>query len=383
MSSRLKWILTALVVLLVVGGGILVWNSRPSSRASGDELVLGWMGPLTGDAAAYGRAIQNGSVLALEEAGQKLPGTSHRVRVLFEDDRAETALGRTVFKFLADRVTAPVIVQAAGSSVMLANIPEAQSRRIVYISPSCSSDRIRAGGDYIFRTWPSDDDQADYLADLVSKRLRAKTAAVLYIDNAYGAGLAEAFRQAFMKSGGTVPIFEPVQVGGTDFRAQLLRVKQAKPDIVFTPVQALEAARMMRQSRELQIESRFVADAVLYSQDFLASAGEAANGMLISNLAWNPGKSPEAADFARRYTARFGSEPDIYSAAGFDNMRLLLQALAASGNAKDGAAIRDALLRLPVFQGVTGSIKFNSDGEVSLPYELNEVRDGKFVVVGL
>lgn len=377
--QRITWILVLILAAIVA---FVIWTATRNNADAKADITIGWMGPLTGDAAAYGTAIQNGTILALEEAGQTLPGSSRHVKILFEDDRAEVALGRTVFSFLADRIDTPLIVQAAGSSVMLANIPDAQSRHIVYISPSCSNDAIRNGGDFIFRTWPSDAYQAEYLAQVVKQRFSAQRVAVLYIDNAYGSGLAKAFKARFEAVGGSVVLFEPVQVGGTDFRAQLLRVKSAAPDATFMPVQALEAARLIRQARELRVGGRFVADAVLYSQDFLKAAGDAANGVFISNLAWNPSKSRQAEEFARRYHERFGVEPDIYAAAGYDNTRIVFEALARTQNTSDGAAIRDALLELPTFDGVTGPLKFDGNGEVQIPYELNEVHDGQFVVIG-
>jgi branched-chain amino acid transport system substrate-binding protein len=219
------------------------------------------------------------------------------------------------------------------------------------------------------------------LSEVVRNRFSAHTAAVLYIDNAYGSGLAQAFRRSFEAAGGRTPLFEPVQVGGTDFRAQLLRVRSANPDVVFIPIQALEASRLIRQARELHINARFVADAVLYSQDFLSAAGSSANGLFVSNLAWSPEHSPAAAEFARRYQERFHEAPDIYAAAGYDNARIVLQALAATRNLQDANSIRDALLGLPQFSGVTGTLKFDQNGEVHVPYELNEIQAGRFVVL--
>ena len=378
--SRQRIAIFVVIALAAVAAAVW-WASSRRPQSDGSDIVIGWMGPLTGDAAAYGRAIQNGTTLALEEAENRLPNSRRSIRIIFEDDRAEAALGRTVFSFLADRINTPLIVQAAGSSVMLSNIPDAQSRGIVYISPSCSNDEIRNGGDFIFRTWPSDLYQAEYLSEAVSTRFSARRVAILYIDNAYGSGLAQAFRSSFEAGGGTVVLYEPVQVGGTDFRAQLLRVRTAAPDVIFTPVQALEASRLIRQARELRVGGRFVADAVLYSQDFLEAAGDAANGVVVSNLAWNPQRSPAAAEFAARYQARFGEAPDIYAAAGYDNARIILQALAATDDTSSGASIRDALLQLPRFQGVTGELQFDENGEVRVPYELNEIQNGAFVVL--
>lgn len=378
-GSKGFYAVIAVIVLLVAGVG---WFGARQSESSPDrEIVFGWMGPLTGDAAAYGRSIQNGTLLALEEAGYKVPKTGRSVRVLFEDDKAEPALGRTVFKYLSEKINTPLIVQAAGSSVMLANIPEAQNRKIVYISPSCSSDRIKGTGQFTFRTWPSDSYQADFLSDVVSRKFHARTAAVLYIDNAYGSGLADAFRRRFTASGGKIVIFEPVQVGGTDFRAQLLRVKDASPDIIFTPVQALEAARLIRQARELQLNSKIFADAVLFSQDFLSGAGDAANGVYVSNLAWNPGRSDAARSFAQKYQARFKSPPDIYAAAGYDNAAMLLAALSSTKNTQSGLSIAASLHGLPTFHGVTGDLRFDDKGEVHVPYELNQIIRGSFVLV--
>jgi branched-chain amino acid transport system substrate-binding protein len=373
-----------LLMIAIVAAAFYACRARTTEKASPasaapSSVVIGWMGPLTGDAAPYGQAIRNGGLLALAQAKERVPGKGTAIQVLFEDDQAQPALGRTVFRSLLARIKTPVIVQAAGSSVMLANIPEAEKQKVVYISPSCSSDKIRDGGDFIFRTWPSDAYQAEFLAKVVRERLKARRAATFYINNDYGSGLATAFNATFKSLGGDVVLSEPLQPAGTDFRAQLLRLRNVTADVVFTPVHALEAARLIRQARELGLKQQIVADAVLYSPDFLKAAGSAANGMLISNLAWKPSSSSSGGAFSAAYRARFREDPDIYAAAGYDNMRIILQALAKSVN-YSAPAIRDALYGVKDFDGVTGRISFDRNGEVHLPYELNQVIDGKFEV---
>lgn len=151
-----------------------------SCRPHPNDIVLGWIGPLTGDAAAYGQSIKKGTDLAVQELNRNGGVDGKHLHIVYEDDQASARLGTAAMQKLLSVDKPPVIIQAAASSVMLANIPIAEQSKVIYISPSCSSDKIRdeklrLNTKYIFRTWPSDSYQGRFLARFVFGNLGAKT----------------------------------------------------------------------------------------------------------------------------------------------------------------------------------------------------------------
>jgi len=347
-----------------------------------DRITIGWIGPLTGDAEPYGQAVKRGTELAVEEANAAGGIRGVPLHVVYEDDQALPRLGTAAMQKLLAVEKPPVIIQAAASSVMLANMPAAEQNKVVYISPSCSSDKIREEKirlktRFIFRTWPSDSYQGRFIARFLRHQMKVNETAILYINNDYGASLAAVFAEEFRALGGSVISQKAFRQEATDFRTQLTRVKASRASWVFLASHYKEAAQLLRQAKRLGLDTRFVADAALFSSELLKLAGSAAEGLLVTSPEWDPDSSrPEVARFVRAFRRRYGGVPDIYAAAGYDLIGVLVQALRTHGDRSE--RIRDGLLSLGSYRGVAGTIKFDALGEVESQYRLYQARAGRF-----
>jgi len=371
---------------LVCSSAIVLVAWTWGCRSGRNDIKIGWIGPLTGDAAPYGQSIKKGTDLAVEGINAQGGVGGKKLRVVYEDDQATARLGTAAMEKLLAVDKPSVIIQAAASSVMIANIPVAERNKVVYISPSCSSDEIRAekvrlNAKYIFRTWPSDSYQGQVIAHFVFERLGARRSAVLYINNDYGVGLKEAFVNEFRALGGEVVADESFDQGATDFRSQLVRIKQSGPGVVFLSSHYVEAASVLRQAKQLGLKAQFVADAALFSPEILKLAGTAAEGLIVTNPEWDPqSKQSGVRTFVTEFQHAYHDTPDVYAASGYDLTRLLAQAMREKGLSSE--QIRQGLLGLKGFQGVTGRIVFDEFGEVQGHYTVYQVRDGAFVPFG-
>lgn len=380
-----KLVLIVVAVLAVVAIALLVTKGSGSTTAQA-EIRIGWIGPLTGDAAPYGIAIKRGTDLAVQDvnASAKLLKS---LQIIYEDDQAKPALGVAAFQKLVQVNNVPVVIQAAASSVMLAVMPEAEKAKVVYISPSCSSDKIRAekirnNDKYTFRTWPSDAFQAELLAGFAFNELKAKKSAILYINNEYGVGFKEVFGKQFQGIGGSIALSEGFAEGTTDFRSLLTKVKEAVPDVVFIPSQYKEAAQLLKQAKELGVNVQFLADAALYSPELLKAAGNAAEGLILTNPEWSPqSEKPQVKAFVAAFRKAYGQDPDVYAAAGYDLIFVLAQAM-GDGNGVTADSVRQNLLQMKPHDGVTGEIKFDSIGEVRWGFAIFKVTSGEFMSFG-
>ncbi len=374
-------VLVAVFLLAVVAAAVLLVK-RPSPTSAPAEISLGWIGPLTGDAAPYGVAIKRGTDLAVEEinASGKL---GKPLRIIYEDDQAKPTAGVAAFEKLTKVNNVSVVIQAAASSVMLAVMPIAEAAKVVYISPSCSSDKIRAekmhnNYKYIFRTWPSDAYQAEVLARFAANALKAKKAAVLYINTEYGMGFKDVFAKQFQDAGGSVVLSEGFAEGTTDFRSLLTKMKDLSPNVVFIPSHYKEAAQLLKQAKELAVNVQFLADAALYSPELLKAAGNAADGLILTNPDWSPqSEKPQIKSFVEAFRKAYKQDPDVYAAAGYDLVFVLAEALR---EAKDISAdsIRQGLHQMKPYNGVTGELAFDSLGEVRWGFSIFHVQNGSF-----
>lgn len=367
--------------VLAVAAAILIFKQSGSTGAPA-EISVGWIGPLTGDAAPYGVAIKRGTDLAVQEinAGMKI---GKPLRIIYEDDQAKPTAGVAAFEKLTKVNGVPVVIQAAASSVMLAVMPKAEAAKVVYISPSCSSDKIRTekmrnNYKYIFRTWPSDAYQAEVLAKFAANELKAKKAAVLYINTEYGIGFKDVFAKQFQDAGGSVVLSEGFAEGTTDFRSLLTKTKDTSPDVVFIPSHYKEAAQLLKQARELAINVQFLADAALYSPELLKVAGNAADGLILTNPDWSPlSKKPKIKAFVEAFRKANNQDPDVYAAAGYDLVLLMAEAI-REGKDTSADSIQQSLHQLKPYDGVTGELVFDAIGEVRWGFAVFKVTSGAF-----
>ena len=371
------WIGIGIAVAVILVAVFVVTQTKREPEV----IKIGWIGPLTGDAAYYGEMVKDGTELAVEEINQNGGINGAKVRVIYEDDQLDPKRGTSAFTKLAKIEKIPVVIQAAGSGVMLAEAPLAEKNKVVLISPTCSNDKIKYAGDYIFRIWPSDAYQGKVLADFVYKTLRAKTTSVLYINNEYGEGLKNEFVKEFKKLGGKIVSIDFFNQGATDFRTLLTKIKRNLPPVVCLASQYKESALILKQAKEMGIETQLIGGDGNFAPELIKLSGGAAEGMIVSNMHWDPNsEDPLVSHFVTKFKNRYGKQPEVYTAAGYDCLKVVAEAIKRGGYTAD--EIKNALYTIKGFKGVTGEITFDKYGEVvGKKYDFFQVKKGRFVKI--
>jgi len=337
-------------------------------------IKIGVIAPLTGPAAEYGVATQKALLLAEKQVNDAGGINGKRIELFFEDDECEPAKAITAFNKLAKVDGIRIIAGTVCSSVTLALAPLAEENSVLLISSGSSNPRISCAGDYIFRTWPSDALQGKFLAQFVEENFQGKSVAIIYMNNDYGAGLKGAFEENFS---GKIVSAESFEQGATDFRAQLAKTAEAKPDIIFLASYAKEIGRILKQSEELGINAQFIGGEGTKDQSVLDAAGNAAEGII--------GTIPHAENSAARekfisdFNKEYGTEPGITADAAYDIIGLLKVAIGKCGSADSTECLKNALYAIKNYDGASGKISFDGKGDVQKTYDLITVKQGQFV----
>ncbi len=357
----------AIVVVLSVLG-----KTKPNT-----EVTIGWIGPLSGQYASYGKMVKVGTEVAVEKINAEGGINGRKLVVLYEDDQLDPKKGVAAFTKLVSVNGVPLVIQAAGSNVMLAEAPVADRKHVVLISPTCTSPAISKAGDYVFRIAPSDTYQGKVIAEIARNNLNAGTAAVLYINNDYGVGLMGVFYAEFKKMGGTVTLSEGFDPETKDFRTLLGKVKNAAPDVVFLSSLYQEAALILKQAQELGLSAQFIGGDGCFAPELIERAASAAEGMLVINMQWDPKSGdPQVRDFVAKVKEHTGKEPEVYAALGYDCLKVVAHAIQEAGS--ESSAIKAALYNTDAFPGLTGPTSFDSQGDVLKQYDTFVVSGGKF-----
>jgi ABC-type branched-subunit amino acid transport system substrate-binding protein len=152
-----------------------------------------------------------------------------------------------------------------------------------------------------------------------------------------------------------VPIEMAYKVGQQDFRLEVERVRNSKPDAVVHWGDAVEGAMILNAMREMGMTQPFFGCDRTVSEDFLKIAGRNAEGV-VATYPWDPARNSARLErFRKAYRERYGVEAETYAAHAYDGMNLMLWAIQAAG--LNRAKIRDVIAHLPhPWPGVTGDI---------------------------
>jgi branched-chain amino acid transport system substrate-binding protein len=354
------------------------------SAASAKLVKVGGVACLTGGAATYGASTRNGCVLAFKavnaEDGIDIGGTKYLINYIFEDDQGSPEVAANAFRKLIDQDEVVAILGSVMSSCTLAGAPIAQDAGVPVISPTSTAVQVTRTGDYIFRSCFLDPFQGAVVASFAYNDLKAKTAAVIF-DNAndYTKGLAEAFRESFVKIGGEVVAYESFtdESKTVDFSAQLTNIKSANPDVIFLDAYYSAAALMAKQARSLGITAYFMGADGWDSAEFTTLGGEAVEGGYFCNHYSPADPRPIVQNFVKKYAETYGQTPDALATLAYDAALILIDALNRAGSL-DGAAIRDAIAATNL-ECVSGVITFDGWGDPIKSAVVNKVENGEFV----
>jgi branched-chain amino acid transport system substrate-binding protein len=220
--------------------------------------------------------------------------------------------------------------------------------------------------------------QGPVVANFSAAEFGAATAAVLYdVASDYPKGLAENFRDAAEEAGIEVVAFESFTTGDTNFEAQLGIIAGANPDVVFVPQYYNEVPLIVQQARDLGYEGPIVGSDSWGTPDLLDLCGEACNGLFFSTH-YAPDIATEVGQtFITAYEELYGAKPDDVAALTYDAFQMLFMSI-ENANSLERDAVREALAGVELFEGVTGIMSFDEQGDPIKCAVIIEIKDGAF-----
>lgn len=378
----MKKTLPLLVLTALVSAHTVAWSAEKT-------LKLGVIAELTGDMPAVGASCKNAAEMAVKEinaAGGLLVGKEKlKITLVVEDNAGKADQSAAVAQKLItqDEVLAIVGPNASRYAIPAAEI--AESSETVLITPWSTNPKTTRDANtnqpkkYVFRACFIDPFQGGVLAKFAIENLKAKQAAVLYdVASDYNKGIAEVFKERYEKLGGKVVAFETYTTNDKDFSAQLAKIKNTKPDVIFLPNYYSEVPLQVQQAKRLGINVPFIGSDSWGSNELLTLGGADLNGYYFSTHYSADNAAPVATKFIADYEKTYSKKPDDVAALTYDAFGLLFNAIKTSGKA-DREAIRAALSILPSHKGVTGDMKFQADSRDPIKSAvILQIKDGKF-----
>jgi branched-chain amino acid transport system substrate-binding protein len=323
---------------------------------------------------------RRGIDLAVDEINRAGGIKGHQLRITARDDEADGARATSIAQ---EFVTSPEVLGVIGhvnSGAMLA-AARIYDGQLAAVATTASSPDLTGVSPWTFRVISSDSLNGVILARFASRiggnTAYLKQASVLYENDSYGRGLADAFRRAFR---GTIVSFDPIpeNVNAEPF-VSYFRMKQ--PGIVFVAGREGSALRILREARRQGFNAVFIGGD---GWQGIVSDTAAANGAYVGTSFNAADAKPEVQRFVQAFVAKYKTQPDAFAALAYDATQLLAKAIDKNGN--DRRAIRDFLASLDAtnpFEGVTGPVYFNTSGDpIGMGFHVAQVVDGQLVSGG-
>ena len=349
-------------------------------KVESGAILVGEVGSMSGPKATFGQSMDKGIQLAFEEINAKGGVKGRPLKLKAEDDQGKSDEAVSAIKSLLTRDQVVTVLGEVASSITLAMAPVAQQSKIPLLTPSSTNVKVTKVGDYVFRVCFIDEFQGQVMARFAKETLKAGKVAILRdTANDYSIGLADAFITTFKGLGGQIIIDEAYHEGDVDFRAQLTKLKAAKPDAIFVPGYYTEIGLIAKQAREIGIPQAvpLMGGDGWDSPELVKLGGAALEGAYFSNHYSVDDKDKRVQDFVAAYQKRFSAVPDSVAAQGYDAGYILADAMARA-HGFTGPEIRDALALTKDFAGVTGVITINAERNAVKPAVVLKIDQGKY-----
>jgi len=341
------------------------------------EVKIGAVMPMSGPLAAYGQV----TYLGLELANKLQPTLANgdTVKIVLVDnkgDKVETATATTRL-ISSDKVTA--ILGALTSTNTAQTIAIADKKKVPVIASVATNDKLTAKREYANRVCFTDSFQGEVVANY-AKDQGYKTAVVI-VDQAqvYSLGLAKAFQKAFKKNGGKLLKKIMVTSGDKDFKAVVSQVKSLNPDFMFLPLYHPEASMIARQSKQLGLSKPMFSGDGVANQTFIDLGGKSVEGYMFTDFFdYSNPPSKKSADFVAFHEKETGNkEMNSFTALGADTYNVLIAAMNRCEDPTDSVCVNKEIKNTTNFDGVSGSITINKDGNATRSAVIKEIKDGK------
>lgn len=309
-KSMKKLIALTLACLMLATLFVGCGKKDDGGSSGGDTIKLGWMGSLTGDQAAYGTCESQTLKMLVEDLNANGGLLGKQVELICYDTKGDAQEAVNVAKRLCaqDQVCAIIGPNASGQCIAIQSVLD--QYKISDMSTVATNEKVTMQDgqlkEYNFRVCFLDPQQGKIAGSFVYDNLGFDKAAILYdVNDDYALGLKDNFVKVFESKGGTIVAEEGYTAGDTDFTAQLTKIKEAQPQIIFTPIFYQDFIMIHKQARTLGIEVPMLGGDGCASE-VLFDAADAVDGSYVINHVSlvDPAATPSARSMPRSTTAR-------------------------------------------------------------------------------
>jgi len=356
--------------------------------------TLGCLLPLSGPYTIYGNKILKCIEMALDQFNSQNSRPSIKLVVKdTESDPDKAALA--VYELSEERVGAIIGPVTTYEAAALA----AQERRIPIITLG-QKENITKIGDYVFRNFITPKMQVEAIVSYAIEVLGISRFAILYPDDKYGMTFMGLFQDEVEVYGGEVVRAEPYNHDQTDFAEPIKKLAETQTEL---PEQPEERSENSDPEPALDFEAVFIPDGpttsgliipqlafydvvgvylfgtnLWHSDRLIEMAKQFVQGAIMADGFFAGSNSQKVKDFVEIFEETFDEKPGFIEAVAYDTAMMLFN-LVSRNDIQSRSALKNSIMNLQNFQGVTGTTFFDNTGNADKELYLLQIQGNKFI----
>jgi branched-chain amino acid transport system substrate-binding protein len=337
---------------------------------------------LSGSGATVGTNFKNGVDLAVEEINAHGGILGAKIVVSHVDTQSNAGIAKGQAQKALDSEPYALLGPGYSGSVKVVE-PLAADAGIAEIMGGEAADLTQRGNKFVFRTSFGQQSSMPKIAKYIAEELKAKTAAVVYVNNDFGKGGHDSILKEFAARGVKVVLDDSTEAGQADFAADALKVKSSNADVAFIYLNEEESARMLKELRKADVKAALVGETTLIGQKVIELAGDAANGALGHVGLTTDAPVPALRAYRDKFFAKYHYVPDHNGIKGYLGVYMIKAATEKMGKL-DPKGLADALHGLTIKAdkepGILMDVTIDEHGDLDRQSFLGEVVAGKQVI---
>src|SRR3954449_1503970 len=271
---------------------------------------------LSGAGAVSGTNFRDGAVLAIEEINAKGGILGRKINAPQSDTQSNPGTSRAQVQKAIDSDPYVILGPVFSGSVKV-NMILCQQAEVPQITGAEAADITQMGNPYIFRTSFGQQMSMPKIANYLRDGLKAKTVAVLWVNNDFGKGGRDTFVKEMALRNIKVVSDVSTESGQVDFAADVVKLKGANADAIFVYLNEEESARFLREAKKQGLNKPLIGETTLLGQKVIELAGDAANGVKGHVGLTVDAPIPAIQEFAERFRKRFNYVCDHNGIKGY------------------------------------------------------------------
>ena len=338
---------------------------------------------LSGPGAVSGTNWRDGIILAVEEINAKGGLLGRKIELEHLDTQSDAGISRTQVQKVLDKNPYVILGPVFSGSVLvdLALTAQAEVPEIVGGEAAAITQK---GSKYIFRTSFGQQSSIPKVANYMRDGLKAKSVAVVWVNNDFGKGGRDNFVKEMAKSDIKVVADISTESGQADFSADVVKVKAANADAIFVYTNEEESARFLKEARKQGIKAPLIGETTLLGQKVVELAGDAANGVRGHVGLTADAPIPAIQEFAKRFKARFNYVNDHNGIKGYTAVYMVKAVTEKIGKFDPklfAQTLHGMTIKPEEESGILMEASWDANGDIDRASFLAEIVDGKQKIV--